>query len=363
MSEDRLVLGVDTSAYTTSVAVVTVDGRLVSDRRQVLAVPAGRRGLRQSDAVFQHVTRLPELLEAAVADAAVWLAASAGAASPGGGALPLAAVAASVAPRSRPDSYMPVFRAGAGFARALAAWHGVPFIDVSHQDGHIWAGLWSAAPGGTEADGAAAALWRDVDDVVVLHASGGTTELLRARRTRRAGDGPEEPFASARWIVESLAASEDLYAGQFIDRAGVRLGLPFPAGPHLERLAAEGDPAAAPLPVAVRGHRLSFSGPDTAAARLTERGVAAADVAAAVQECVAASLSRWAAQVLAEGAPALFLGVGGVMANQALRRRLSETLSPLGVRCVFAAPRCSVDNAIGVALAGAVWLGSPGEQR
>jgi len=327
-AQGELVLGIDTSAYTTSVAVVTLDGELVADLRTVLSVPTGQRGLRQSEAVFQHVCNLPALLEQAAALA---------------GAAP-AAVAASVAPRSHPDSYMPVFRVGHGAARALAAWHGAPFVPVSHQDGHVWAGLWSAEP---------ALAWADVSDVYVLHASGGTTELFRAARAPGAADPT--------WQVQLLAASDDLYAGQFVDRAGVRLGLPFPAGAHLERLAAEGDPAVAPLPVAVRGTRLSFSGPDAAAQRLTERGVPAPHVAAAVQECLAESLTRWAVNVLREQQAAgrgeaepVFLGVGGVMANRRLRERLREGLAALGVTCCFAAPRYSTDNAVGVALAAAM---------
>src|SRR5690625_1636140 len=138
----NVVLGIDTSAYTTSVAVVTLNGERISDERTVLAVPIGRRGLRQSEAVFQHVNNLPVLLEAAAAETAGRLI----------------AVGASISPRSYPDSYMPVFRAGESVARSVAAWHRVPFVPVSHQDGHIWAGLWSAEPRVT---------WSDVDDVVV----------------------------------------------------------------------------------------------------------------------------------------------------------------------------------------------------
>lgn len=369
---EPLVLGIDTSAYTTSVAVLTLDGRRVSDRRIVLDVPPGRRGLRQSQAVFQHVNNLPQVLEAAARDAVGRLV----------------AVGASIAPRSHPDSYMPVFRAGESVARSLAAWHGVPFVPVSHQDGHIWAGLWSAQPA---ADAAAASSeeapaagpsqtipWADVDDVIVMHASGGTTELFRATRRRGLRDEAErdvkdgnsdEPAARARWRVELLSASEDLYAGQFVDRSGVRLGLPFPAGPHLERLAADGDPAVAPLPVAVQGERLSFSGPDTAAQRLVERGIPPVHVAASVQQCLADSLARWAKNVLSaqpelgtqrsgdgDAGPARprFLGVGGVMANRQLRDTLAHTLAEIGIDCLFAAPRYSVDNALGVALATAM---------
>lgn len=319
------VLGIDTSAYTTSISLLTVHGELLAERRRVLDVPPGRRGLRQSEAVFQHVNNLADLFEE---DVGAW--------SEGR----LVAVAASTSPRSHPDSYMPVFRVGASFARALAVSHGASFVPVSHQDGHVWAGLWSAD---------SPVHWADVDDLVVMHASGGTTELFRATRRRDV----------ARWDVHVLSTSEDLYAGQFVDRAGVRLGLPFPAGPHLERLAADGDPAVAPLPVAVEGSRLSFSGPDTAAMRLAERGVPPSHIAAAVEQCVAESLARWAGNVItAESSSAsvpMFLGVGGVMANQRLRAALHEKLSTIGIQCMFASPRFSVDNAVGTALAASVY--------
>src|SRR5690606_7183010 len=120
-------LGIDTSAYTTSVALVGVDGQLLADARTVLAVPAGSRGLRQSEAVFQHIRRLPELMERVM----------------GSGRARVMAVAASTAPRPVPDSYMPVFKAGEAVARAVAAALGVPFVPLSHQEGHVWAGLWS----------------------------------------------------------------------------------------------------------------------------------------------------------------------------------------------------------------------------
>ncbi|HEY8416566.1 MAG TPA: hypothetical protein VIK93_00870 [Limnochordales bacterium] len=306
-------LGIDTSAYTTSVALVALDGTLLAEARTVLSVPQGARGLRQSEAVFQHVRHLPGLVEHVMQ----------------GRPARLAAVGASTAPRPLPESYMPVFKAGEAVGRAVAAALGVPFLPLSHQEGHVWAGLWSAGLG-------------RVDGLVALHASGGTTELFRATA---AGGG--------RWHVERLGATEDLNAGQFVDRVGVALGLPFPAGPHLERLAAAGDPTALRLPVAVRPGRVSFSGPATAALRAVAQGARPADVAAAAQECVAESLARLVAKTPGATETAVFLGVGGVLANARVRARLAETLTACGVAVHFAEPRYSVDNAVGVAVAAA----------
>jgi len=151
--------------------------------------------------------------------------------------------------------------------------------------------------------------------------------------------------------VERLGGTEDLNAGQFIDRVGVALGLPFPAGPHLERLAAAGDPRALKLPVSAGPGRVSFSGPTTAAMRALEQGARPEDLAAAVQECVAESLARLINKTPGATAAPLFLGVGGVMANGRIRARLEETCAAAGVPACFAAPRYSVDNAVGAALA------------
>ncbi len=253
----------------------------------VLDVPAGRRGLRQSEAVFQHVNNLPELLEAAAADAA-WMGSwpkgppgtrrcrekrrqpgtCRGPASGGRGRQRLAAFPSGLVYAR--------FPAGAGVARARR--RGTAFLSSRFPPGRPYMGGPVVGRAGLRVGDVGGALWRDV-----------RRRHRHARLGRHhgaasgAGGGPPAPWRTAAGRAplgpagtsEPLSASEDLYAGQFIDRAGVRLGLPFPAGPHLERLAAVGDPDGGPLPVAVRGRRLSFSGPDTAAARLTERGVPA----------------------------------------------------------------------------------------
>ena len=98
------VLGIDTSCYTTS-AAMAAGGRIIAFERKLLPVPAGERGLRQSEAVFAHIKQLPEVLEKTIGEAGV---------RPG-------CVCVSASPRDGADSYMPVFAAGEAFARAVAA--------------------------------------------------------------------------------------------------------------------------------------------------------------------------------------------------------------------------------------------------
>ncbi|MDT8901070.1 O-sialoglycoprotein endopeptidase [Anaeroselena agilis] len=306
----KLVLGIDTSCYTTSVALMGEDGCLVADERRLLSVRAGGRGLAQSEMVYQHTRRLPELFAAAAAKA--------------GGPLKLTAVAASTLPRSLPESYMPAFLVGAGYARVVAAAQAVPFISLSHQEGHILAGAWSAG-GPSE------------ERYLAVHASGGTTEIVLVVRE------------AAGLKVEALGGTCDIAAGQLIDRVGVALGLPFPAGPRLEELALEGQAAPASLPVAARGLRLSFAGPETHAQRLLARGEAPAAVAAGIQACVAESLlGLCRAAVDATGAGAV-LFVGGVLANAFIRGRITTVLGAAGLSLYFPEPRYSGDNAVGAA--------------
>jgi N6-L-threonylcarbamoyladenine synthase len=306
----KLVLGIDTSCYTTSVALLAEDGSLVADERRPLAVKAGRRGLAQSEMVYQHTRALPELFTAAAAKA--------------GESLTLAAVAASVQPRPLPQSYMPAFLVGAGYARVIAVAQAVPFLSLSHQEGHILAGAWSAGGPGDRR-------------FLAVHASGGTTEITLVTR------------GAAGLTVELLGGTSDIAAGQLIDRVGVALGLPFPAGPGLEALAASSLVAPAHLPVAARGLQISFTGPETQAGRLLAAGERPEAVAAGVQACVADSLVRLCEAAVAATGVEVILFVGGVLANTAIRGRLAEALGAAGVSCRFPEARYSGDNAVGAA--------------
>ena len=143
-------LGIDTSNYTTSAAVFDGSGGYNAGR--LLEVRPGELGLRQSDALFQHIKHLPGRFAELRAEG--WLTG-------------LSAVGASTRPRAVEGSYMPCFLAGEGQGQTLADALGVPFYAVSHQQGHIAAAAWSA--------GRLELLDRPM---LAWHLSGGTTELL-----------------------------------------------------------------------------------------------------------------------------------------------------------------------------------------
>jgi N6-L-threonylcarbamoyladenine synthase len=297
--------GVDTSCYTTSLAAVDDQGLLLYEDRKMLSVPEGKRGLRQSEAVFGHLQNLPALFEGASKEL---------------GEKRISAVCASVRPRPVDGSYMPVFTVGESFGRAAAAIARAPFLPLSHQEAHLLAALWSAG-----------VKW---DDFLALHMSGGTTELLAVSMGHDIS-------------IREVGASSDLHVGQFIDRTGVSLGLPFPAGPHLEALARGADDALN-VPVSVHGLSVSFSGPESFVSRAIKSGLhSPAAIARGVERAVAESLLRMVVSAREMGLPKRILFMGGVAANSFIREYL---LAKLGVDTAFASPRFAGDNAAGCAL-------------
>ena len=301
---DKLCLGFDTSNYTTSAAVF--GGGTAENRGKLLTVPEGALGLRQSDALFQHVKRLHRMVERLRADGALGR---------------IAAVGASTRPREVEGSYMPCFLVGEGQGRTLAAALGVPFYPCSHQQGHVAAAAWSA---GRE----------DLLDRPHLawHLSGGTTELLKVE--------PEGHTVRA----EAVGGTSDIAAGQLVDRTGVLLGLPFPAGKALDALYPEADGASF-FRVKLNGLTFSLSGMENQVKGLLERGEKPANIARFAIDTVMDVLLR-ATQEAQRRWPGLpVLCSGGVASNRQIRAAMEKTCG-----AVFAQPQYAADNALGVAI-------------
>lgn len=301
-----LVLGVDTSNYTTSAALYETESRSVFSQRKLLTVREGEKGLRQSEAVYQHVRRLPELLEGLLCPAR----------------RPISAVGASSQPRSAPDSFMPCFEAGVSAARAIAAVSGIPYREFSHQAGHIAAALFSI--------GRLDWLGRRF---VAFHVSGGTTEAVLCT--------PENGICPK---MERIARSLDLKAGQAIDRVGLMLGLPFPAGPALEALARQSARRFSPRPC-MKGSDCCLSGVENQCAQMHQAGQAPADIARFCLDSVCAALEGMLLAVRGRwpGIPLVF--AGGVISDTIIREYFEAKYGAL-----FARPEYSADNACGIAV-------------
>ncbi|MDW7674787.1 MAG: O-sialoglycoprotein endopeptidase [Bacillota bacterium] len=308
-----MYIGIDTSCYTTSVAAVNERGVIIKDCRRILHVVEGERGLQQSKAVWQHVNNLPELVEDLFSHL---------------DRKQLKAIAVSEKPRPVKDSYMPVFMAGYSHAKTIAASLGIPLYLTTHQEGHIMAGC---------SDELLAK-----DKFLALHLSGGTSELLRI--TNRA-----KPFG---FDEELLGKSLDLHAGQFIDRIGVALGLPFPCGPALEVMANNVTTQEITIPSVVRSLDFSFSGPESAVQRLIKSGSDHHQIARATEQCIVNTLRKVLEKAVAVTKINHILIVGGVSANAYIRQQLVKKLASKKAKLYFAEPKLSSDNGVGVALIG-----------
>lgn len=194
-----MILAVDTSCYTTSMCLVEVNtGRILFEVNTLLKVKPGERGLRQSEGFFQHVNQLTASFEALCEAYDAKL---------------ISAVVASDRPRPIEGSYMPVFTAGVQFCTNLANALSIPLYKTSHQEGHLMAAIKTS--GLDEIDGT----------FYGLHLSGGTTEILKARKI----------FSG--FEIDMIGGTLDLNFGQLIDRIGVKMGLDFPAGKKMDEMA------------------------------------------------------------------------------------------------------------------------------
>lgn len=298
-----ITVGIDTSNYTTSIAYY--DGKTGQNCSRLLPVKQGELGLRQSDAVFAHIKSLPELAGRLFSHIQQEN---------------IRAVGVSTRPRAVEGSYMPCFMVGYSHATLLADALNVPLVEVSHQQGHVAASLWSADR-------------MDLMDTPHLawHLSGGTTELLLVE--------PEGKNVKC----TRIGGTSDISAGQLIDRTGVMLDLPFPAGKHLDELSKSATMADV-FKVKCPAMEFSLSGVQNKVQQFHDTHQKPEETAAYALRCVseAVYLATKNALKAYPGVPVVFSG--GVASNSMLRARMAD-LNP-----IFAQPQYSTDNAMGVAV-------------
>lgn len=329
--ENRFILGIDTSNYKTSVALTDIHQNVVCDLRKFLKVKQGEKGLRQSDALFQHVRNLPELFEelAGCTDSGECEAAVNDLTSG------LAAAAYSSRPRPVDGSYMPVFLAGESFARSLAALAGIPALPFSHQEGHI------------EAIKAFSQL-KDADRIMACHFSGGTSELLEVTAADR----------HTGYDIRIIGGSKDIAFGQVIDRAGVILGMGFPAGEEMDRIAEAADGSSDVLTrIKVRDGWLNLSGIDTQIKRTLENsGIVSCESAEPLIREIFEKVSDAMTDMVIQGAEKTGISdiimAGGVTSSMFIRQKALKKLAAAGINAVFDENGLAQDNAVGISVLG-----------
>ena len=191
-----MILGIDTSNYKTSLAVIDHDKNILWSRSEFLDVKKGERGLRQSDAFFLHSNKLPEFIDELFSNFQTE---------------EIEAIGVSSAPRRVEGSYMPCFLAGLNLAKELSLALKIPYYQFSHQEGHAAAIL-------EKSD-------KSVSSPTIFgHLSGGTTEFLLLNKDEKG------------YKTEIIGGTKDISIGQLLDRIGVALGMDFPAGRYLDEI-------------------------------------------------------------------------------------------------------------------------------
>lgn len=304
------VLGIDTSNYTTSAALF--DGETMLQEKLLLPVRKGALGLKQSDAVFHHTQQLPQVVKKLFAQTE---------SHPD-------AVSVSTRPREQEGSYMPCFTVGAAMAETMASAFSLPLTQCSHQHGHLAAALYSCG----KLD------WMH-RRFLAFHVSGGTTDALLV-----------EPDVQRVFMPQLVASSLDLKAGQAVDRVGVMLGLPFPAGRELDRLAQQST-AEFKIRPTLRDGSCSLSGIENQCKKMQQQGEEPKNIAKFCIDSVCAALDAMTECLIQKYGNLPLVFAGGVMSNSIISARLGGKYG-----ASFAAPEFSCDNAAGVALLG--WMKS-----
>lgn len=300
-----MFLGFDTSNYTTSVAFF--DGKSIIQKKKLLEVKKGERGLRQSDAVFQHMVNMPVLFSELANECDF---------------NSITSVGVSTRPRNVEGSYMPCFLAGESNAVCVSAASKVAIYKTSHQIGHILAALYSVER-----------LDLIKEPFIAFHLSGGTTEALLVTPDH------EEIIRA-----ELIAQSTDLKAGQAVDRAGVMMGLKFPCGAELDKMAQNSSREFRIKP-SMDHLNCSLSGVENKAKKMLENNESYEDIAKFVVTYIAETLLEMIERITEKYGRLPIVFAGGVSSNSIIKEKIRKKY-----KAYFAKPEFSCDNAAGIAI-------------
>ena len=307
-------LGIDTSNYTTSVAVFDSCKEQIIMCKKLLPVKSGALGLRQSEAVFLHIKQLSLIFAEVFKNKN----------------FNISAIGVSNKPRDVEGSYMPCFLVGETAAEILSAYDGIPAFKFSHQQGHIAAAVYSAK-----------ILNSLPEKFYAFHVSGGTTEILDVEYDK-----------DSIFKIDDIGSSLDLKAGQAVDRVGKLLNLPFPSGKYIDELSLKCEEEVK-VSVSVKDTNCCLSGLENIVQKLLNSGKSPEYISLYTIEYIKKTIYLMTKNTIDKFGNRPIVFAGGVMSNTIISRELSDKFDS----AYFAAPEYSSDNAAGAAILAAMRFG------
>ncbi len=312
MTRERITLAIETSCDETAVAVMSGREILASEIASQIDLHAITGGVVPEVAARDHLRKIKPVLDRALANAGVSIR-------------EVDAYAATRGPGLATSLMI-----GTSLAKGLAVASGRPFVGVNHLEGHLLSPFFGGF----------------IEPSVGLVVSGGHTLLVHIEGVGK---------------YRSIGGTVDDAAGEAFDKVGKLLGLPYPGGPHINRLAAEGDPTRYDFPRSMMDsgdYSFSFSGLKTSVRYLLPKlkEYRVEDLCASFQEAVVDVLVSKTLKAVADTGLDGIAVSGGVSCNTRLRERFESECAPLGLNCRFADPKLTTDNAAMIGFVAALKL-------
>ena len=309
---NNIIIGIDTSCYTTSIAAISLGKKVIFNEKIMLNVKEGNNGLRQSEAVFQHINNLGEISEK-IKDISK--------------KYDIKGICVSQKPRPIKDSYMPVFMVGYNFAKTLSTLIGCKLYETTHQENHIEASLFTNNI-------------IDKNKFLSIHMSGGTTEILLVNNEKD------------NYNIEIVGGTKDISFGQLIDRIGVKLGYKFPAGKYIDEDAIKCiEKIEKGLKTSVKEGYMNLSGLENQINNLIENN-SKEYIAKILLDSIVRNIYKSILYISKNYNLNEVVFAGGVSASKYIKKELNSKLKKENIYPYFTETEYSTDNALGCAIIG-----------
>lgn len=312
--ENNIIIGIDTSCYTTSIAAISLGKKVIFNKKIMLEVKKNSNGLRQSEAVFQHIKNLGEIdneIKDIIKDYNV------------------KAICVSKKPRPIKDSYMPVFTVGYNFAKLSSTMMKCELYETTHQENHIEASLLTNNI-------------KNKEKFISVHMSGGTTEVLLCKKDENKSD----------YSIEIVGGSKDISFGQLIDRIGVKMGYNFPSGKYIDENAIKcSTKIEQGLKTSVKEGYMNLSGLENQIDKILNNE-SKEYICKLVLDSVVRNMVKAIVYINRKYNIDEVVFAGGVSASKYISNELVLKLRKYKINAYFTNPEYCTDNAVGCAIIG-----------